>query len=146
MKIFLKKSNFIIGDSCSGKTFLYKKIKINKIDLDYFIKYKLISFKHELYFRIIEKILLKILKNKYNFLIILGGGAVYKFFVFNILFYKYNSIINQIKNLINDFNNRPTLKNLKYLKIRFCIRKKMYIKIANFYLLKCLKCNIEKIL
>lgn len=146
MKLFLKKNNFIFGDSCSGKTFLYKKIKINKIDLDYFIKYKLILFKYELYFRIIEKTMLKIFKKKYNFLIVLGGGSINKFCVFNILIYKCNSITNQVKNLLSDFNNRPTLKNLKYLKIRFCIRKKKYIKIANFYLSKCLTCNIKKII
>ncbi|ATX33456.1 hypothetical protein CUN91_00610 [Candidatus Carsonella ruddii] len=137
MQFFLK-NKFIYGDSCSGKTYIYKKIKLNKFDTDYYLKYKKIILKYEFFFRIIEiKILLLIFKLKKYFF--LGGGLIVKNCF---LIYKNNSIIDQKKRLILNNFNRPTLKNNIFLKIRFCIRKKFYIKIYNICITKCLKCNI----
>ncbi|AFP84073.1 putative shikimate kinase I [Candidatus Carsonella ruddii HT isolate Thao2000] len=137
MKIFLNK--IIYGDSCSGKTFLFKKYKKKKIDLDLFLKYKNIILLYEFFFRILEKkisfVILKIKKKIY-----LGGGS--KIFVKNYLIFKNNTIFNQFKRLIIDNYNRPTLKSKKYLKIRFCIRKKKYLKLNNFTLNNCINCNL----
>ncbi|AQU89447.1 hypothetical protein [Candidatus Carsonella ruddii] len=137
MKFFLK-NKFIYGDSCSGKTYIYKKIKINKFDTDYYLKYKNIILKYEFFFRIIE-LKLSILINKCKKIFFLGGGLLPK--KITSLIYKYNSIINQKKRLILDYYNRPTLKKNIFLKIRFCIRKKFYVKIYNICFKKCLKCN-----
>ncbi|WGS66697.1 hypothetical protein MEJ65_00150 [Candidatus Carsonella ruddii] len=139
MKNFINK--IIYGDSCSGKTFLFKKIKKKNIDLDFIILYKKIKLKFEFFFRIIEqkifKILLKLKKK-----IFLGGGCIYFPIEKNFLLMKNNSIIKLSKRLIIDNYNRPTLKKKEYLKIRFCIRKKKYFKIFNILLTKCFKCNI----
>ncbi|WMC19293.1 MAG: hypothetical protein NVS84_00145 [Candidatus Carsonella ruddii] len=139
MKIFTNK--IIYGDSCSGKTFIFKKNKKNKIDLDFIILYKKIRLNFEFFFRIIEhfffKILLKLKKK-----IFLGGGGIYPLIEKNFLFMKNNSIIKLNKRIIIDKYNRPTLKKNKYLKIRFCIRKKKYFKMFNILLNKCFKCNI----
>ncbi|WP_433927806.1 hypothetical protein [Candidatus Carsonella ruddii] len=139
MQFFLK-NKFVFGDSCSGKTFIFKNINIKKIDTDYLLKYKKIFFKYEFFFRIIEKKILFLI-NKTKNLFFIGGGIVPKN-VDEFLLYKNNSIINQKKRLIFDNFNRPTIKNDTFLKIRFCIRKKMYIKIFNICFKKCLKCNI----
>ncbi|BFI90847.1 hypothetical protein [Candidatus Carsonella ruddii] len=139
MKNFINK--IIYGDSCSGKTFLFKKKKKLNIDLDYFIAYKNILLKFELFFRIVEKKIFKILL-KLKKKIFLGGGCIYFLIEKKFLLMKNNSIINLKKRLVIDNFNRPTLKNNKYLKIRFCIRKKKYFKMFNILLSKCLKCNI----
>ncbi|WMC19891.1 MAG: hypothetical protein NVS86_00145 [Candidatus Carsonella ruddii] len=139
MKIFTNK--IIYGDSCSGKTFLFKKNKNQNIDLDFIIFYKKIKLKFEFFFRIIEKKIFKILL-KLKKKIFLGGGCIYFLIEKYFLLLKNNSIINLNKRLIIDKYNRPTLKKKKYLKIRFCIRKKKYFKMFNILLTKCLKCNI----
>ncbi|MGP4128094.1 MAG: hypothetical protein ACTXNS_00140 [Candidatus Carsonella ruddii] len=139
MKIFINK--IIYGDSCSGKTFLFKKNIKKNIDLDFLILYKKIKLKFEFFFRIMEKNIFKILL-KLKKKIFLGGGGVYSPIEKNFLFMKNNSIIKLNKRLIIDNFNRPTLKKKIYLKIRFCIRKKKYFKMFNILLTKCLKCNI----
>ncbi|AFP83882.1 hypothetical protein [Candidatus Carsonella ruddii] len=137
MKNFLNK--IIYGDSCSGKTFLFKKYKNNNIDIDLLIKYKNINLCFEFFFRILEKkIILIILNIKKK--IFLGGGS--EIFFLNLLIFKNNIIFNQIKRIIFDNYNRPTLKSKKYLKLRFCIRKKYYLKLNNFILNKCKNCNL----
>lgn len=145
MKIFLKNNILIFGDSCSGKTFFFKKIKFKKIDFDYFLIYKKNNFKFENFYRLLEK---KILKNlKINLINILGGGMIINyqknFFLNKILIYKNTSLINQKKKLLFDNNNRPSMKNFLYSKIRFCIRKKFFLKLSNLYFKKCFTCNIK---
>lgn len=140
--IFFLRNKILFGDSCSGKTYFYKKIKIKKIDVDFLINYNLIYLKFEKFFRKIEKkILLIILKNK-NFFLILGGGCINIQLFNNFLIFKNNSIINLKKNLNIENFNRPTLKKKSYLKIRFCLRKKFYLKIFDFFLKNCIKCNL----
>ncbi|WP_433927017.1 hypothetical protein ACJEC8_01155 [Candidatus Carsonella ruddii] len=139
MNYFLK-NKVIFGDSCSGKTFIFKKIKIKKLDIDYFLLYKKILFKNEFFFRKMEQIMFLIFKN-IKIILLIGGGSFQKFNIYYLI-YKNNSIINQKKRLFLDNFNRPTLKKNFFLKIRFCIRKKTYIKISNYYFNKCYKCNI----
>ncbi|MGK2931006.1 MAG: hypothetical protein ACSLEG_00130 [Candidatus Carsonella ruddii] len=137
--IFYFKNKILFGDSCSGKTYYFKKINIKKIDIDYFLLYKKIFFLNEYFFRIFEK-KINLIINNINLIIILGGGAI-QFQIKNYLIYKNISIIEQKKRQIKDNFNRPSIKNNIFLKIRFCIRKKHYIKISNYYFLKCYKCN-----
>ncbi|MFI4883890.1 MAG: hypothetical protein ACH6QK_00715 [Candidatus Carsonella ruddii] len=137
---FYLKNKILFGDSFSGKTYYFKKINIKKIDIDYFLLYKKIKFNNEYLFRFFEKIIYILFKS-INLLIFMGGGNV-QFIIQNYLIYKNITIIEQKKRQIKDNYNRPSLKNNIFLKIRFCIRKKNYIKISNYYFLKCYKCNL----
>ncbi|XRA05449.1 MAG: hypothetical protein ACN6LP_00130 [Candidatus Carsonella ruddii] len=136
---FYFKNKIFFGDSCSGKTYYYKKTNIKKIDIDYFLLYKKIKFINEYLFRLFEEKIIFLFKNIYLFIFIGGGGN--QFIIKNYLIYKNITIIEQKKRQIKDNFNRPSLKNNIFLKIRFCIRKKYYIKISNYYFLKCYKCN-----
>ncbi|BAF35058.1 hypothetical protein CRP_027 [Candidatus Carsonella ruddii PV] len=146
MNYFLKNNFILFGDSCSGKTFIYKKIEFSKIDIDFFLSYKNIFFINEFFFRYFEKKILKnFIKNK---IIVLGGGCIQylkkKKIKKSILIFKNINFIKFIK-IKNIENNRPLLKKKKYIKIRFVIRKKKYSKIANLILNKCIICNLRKI-
>ncbi|MFI4870091.1 MAG: hypothetical protein ACH6QM_00465 [Candidatus Carsonella ruddii] len=137
---FYFKNKILFGDSFSGKTYYFKKINIKKIDVDYFLLYKKIKFINEFFFRFFEKKIYLLFKN-INLFIFMGGGNV-QFKIKNFLIYKNITIIEQKKRQIKDNFNRPSLKNNIFLKIRFCIRKKNYIKISTYYLFKCYKCNL----
>ncbi|AFP84254.1 shikimate kinase [Candidatus Carsonella ruddii] len=147
MNYFLKNNFVLFGDSCSGKTFIYKKINFLKIDIDYFLMYKNVFFKNEYFYRYFEK---KFFNNFIikKYIIILGGGFIQfinkTLFKKNIFIFKNINFINFIKRL-NYENNRPLLKKKKYIKIRFFIRKKKYSKITNIFFNKCLVCNFKKI-
>ncbi|MFI4847167.1 MAG: hypothetical protein ACH6QJ_00750 [Candidatus Carsonella ruddii] len=137
---FYFKNKIFFGDSCTGKTYYFKKINITKIDIDYFLLYKKIKFINEYLFRFFEEKIIFLFKNIYLFIFIGGGGN--QFSIKNYLIYKNITIIEQKKRQIKDNFNRPSFKNNIFLKIRFCIRKKYYIKISDYYFLKCYKCNL----
>ncbi|AFP83691.1 putative shikimate kinase I [Candidatus Carsonella ruddii CS isolate Thao2000] len=145
MKIFLINNIILYGDSCCGKTFFYKNIFFNKLDLDFFFNYKKIYFKSEFFFRYIEFNFFK--NNKKNLLIILGGGSLYllNYFLNYFLIFKNVLINKQIKRFFINKLNRPMYNKNNNFKLRYCLRKKKYIKMLNIYFNKCFYCNIKNL-